>query len=185
MFNLIREMTMRAGDLSYNLERYLIAARKNSLKFKHIGDIEQLKVLRNENEYVLSQDDYFIAYFYVDENDILVAAFVEEQYRNKNILLKFIWFILKYLKLSELKLSDVHSRDTIRAMQKLSDRLSLFWRKDGVDREYSKETIDDFYGTKPTGWILVIKNDGVFEEWPLFFNPNVPDIRQYYDWLFE
>lgn len=193
MFNNLKEMTMIAGDLSYNLERFFNNAIKRKNEFSHIGDIETLKVLNKKydqnTEFLISVNDEFVGYFFTEKisqsHFRLVAAFVKQEYRKQKVFQKFIWFLFRFFKCSEIELSDVHSKNTIDSMQSLSNRLELVWQKDGNEEKYEVDTISKYYGYKPTGWVLVIKNNGVFENWPLFFNSEIPDIRQYYDWLFE
>lgn len=185
----LQEMTMVAGDLSYNLSRYFNSAARSKSSFLHVGDIESIRVLNKGNEFLLDLDQVNCAYFYVKAENSIVeisVAYVDPEFRRQNIFAKFIWFLKRFYHTTEIVIGDVHSKDTIEALKKLSSRFNISWTKDGQKVKYNPEKVDDFYGVnKPTGWKIVLENDGDFSKWPKFFDEQKPDIKQHYDWLLE
>ena len=186
----LKEMTMKAGDLSYNLSRYFNKASKEILEFSHIGDIEdKFKVMKRESEFLVLSQNIPCAYFVVQQKDLKIeisVAFVEDSFRKQSIFAKFIWFLKRFFHSNEIMLSDVHSKDTIESLKRLNNRFLIHWEKDGVKVKYDPDEIEKYYGiSKPTGWKIVLENDGNFLDWPRFFNENIPDIKQHYDWLIE
>jgi hypothetical protein len=188
----LTELTMRAGDLSYNLSRYFTMAIKKISEFSHVGDIEDdFKVLNLDSEFLIIEntDEKPIAYFYVKDvnQDIeILIAYVESTFRNKNVFTKFIWFLKRFYNTHSIYLSDVHSKDTIEVVKKLSLRFNVFWEKDGHKEKYDPENLDSYYSyDHPTGWKIVLENSGDFSNWPKFFNESIPDVKQFYDWLLE
>jgi hypothetical protein len=184
------EMTMKVGNLSYNLSRYFAKASKEIEQFKHVGDIEdQFKVLNRDSEFLLTSNDVPCAYFFVKHDDALTeisVAYVEESFRKQGVFAKFIWFLKRFFSADKITLSDVHSSDTVEALKKLKNRFSIFWEKDNKREKYDPNNTEKYYSdSKPTGWKVVLENDGDFSNWPRFFDLNRPDIRQHYDWLIE
>ena len=185
----LREMTAKAGSMENGLLPYAQKAQARKDQFSHVGDIENIVVLKSGLEFLLYSDSDFVGYFYIDKNKdrfVLRLAFVDKGFRRQNVLEKFIWFLVKHEAVEELEISDVHSQDTIDAFKKLSYRMDLFWEKDGKQEKYDLLNLSKHYGAKQTGWVLIVKNDGAkkaFEDWPRY--NNVPDPRCLYDWLLE
>lgn len=181
------EMTMKAGSLSAQLGRYMLGYVHDRKSYQHVGDIEHLQVLlkeiKGQKNYLLMDSDTGVGFFELEKNEIL-ALYIEDKYRRQGIAAKMIWFLKKHEGYSKLTLSDVHSPDTVEMVKKLSKKFDVSWTKGNEKVKYDPEEIDKFYShQKPTGWKIMLENDGDFSDWPRFFNG--PDPRCHYDWLIE
>ena len=189
-------MTMKAGDLSH-LKKYfvdIVAEREN---YKHIGDIEQFQVLKKNDIYLLMSKDVGVAFFEVQKCDaseaepysnstLINVTYIDDVFRGKDLLEKFIWFLKRHEGGSKILLGDIHSAMMVNAVKKLSKRFETSWVKKDEKVKYDPTNVDDFYGAgHTTGWQIMFENQGNFESWPRFFNEDSPDIKQYYYWLLE
>ena len=185
--NELLEMTMKAGDLSH-LKNYFTEFVDDQSSYKHIGDIEHFKVLKKDNIYLLMSGSTGVAFFEVRKvykSLLLDIIYIDEPFRGKDVLEKFIWFLKKHKGGSKITIGDVHS-EKVNAIKKLSKKFEISWVKGNQKIKYDPEKINDFYGTgHTTGWQIMLENDGDFSDWPLFFNEQSPDIKQYYYWLLE
>jgi hypothetical protein len=194
----LREMTMKAGNLSYNLKRffdkYVITFHEDH-SYEHVGDIEKFQVYKfPEDEwfiYLLMEKETGVAFFEVKTDTdydakLINVAYIDNKFRGQNVLEKFIWFLKRHEKSPKIMIGDVHSEMMVPAIKKLSKKFKTHWVKDDKKIEYDPEKIDDFYGIgHSTGWLVMFENEGNFESWPRFFNEKSPDFRQLYDWLLE
>ena len=183
----ISEMTQRAGDIESGMLRYVENAKSRFDSFKRIGDIEEhCQVFKLDNEYLLYDSDRFIGYFFIDKNGErfrLRLAFVDRDYRGKNYFEYFIWFLVRHESMEEIEISDVHSIATEEALKKLSYRMDLHWEKDGKKEKYEPGSVNKYYGARPTGWVVVICNEGAtkaFEDWPRYFDLKIGHIGIFY-----
>ena len=181
-------MTMKAGNLEAKLIQsfdYLKSTKKDSMK--HVGDIENVDVLFEDNIYFLKTKTDDIGFFQVLKHDneaIIQNMYIDTPFRRQGLMSKFFFFLKRNEGYDKIRLGDVHSKDTIIAIQKIAHRFTTYWEKNGQTEPYSSETINDFYSpTKPTGWTIVLENDGDFSSWPKFNNSL--DVRCDYSWLFN
>jgi hypothetical protein len=190
-------MTMKAGDLSYNLKRFFTHAVEERETYKHIGDIEQIQVFKKNDIYLLKKEDIGVAFFEVktynssetkpyNDATLINVAYIDDDFRGKNILEKFIWFLKRHEHASKILLGDIHSAMMVNAVKKLSKRFETSWVKKNEKIKFDPIKADDFYGVgHTTGRQIMFENQGDFESWPRFFNEDSPDIKQYYYWLLE
>lgn len=185
----LAEMTAHAGSQEHFLKQYVEHALSQLDKFEYVGDIEgNCQVLRLQMQYLLVNKEEFIGYFYVDDSGqraALKMAYVNPKFRRQSFFSKFIWFIVRHEGVKHLEISNVHSKDTFETLKKLSNRMDLFWEKDGKREKYDPNNLEKYYGSKPTGWVVVVENEDDFSGWPRFFDINKPDMKQHYDWLLE
>lgn len=199
------EMTMKAGDLTKTvkiyLSQYVDELEKHPDRFEHVGDIEQIKVFKKKENrwfiYLLMSEEIGVGYFEVHisgasekepfkNSSLIEVAYIDEKFRGKSLLEKFIWFLKKHEGTSKILIGDVHSSMMVPAIKKLSKRFDTNWVQDEKKVKYDPETVDEYYNTSAsTGWLVMFENQGSFEGWPIFFNEASPDFRQRYDWLLE
>lgn len=190
----LHEMTMQAGSLEAPLRKAFEHISFNEKqKYSHVGDIEEIKVLRGNDIYFLTSEQHDIGFFQVinhGDTGLIQNMFVDTPFPKKGIMSKFFWFLKRNEGFDRIKLGDVHSLDTTQAIQKIAHRFNkVYWERGnkltGVEtRPFSPNTIDQFYGTTaPTGWSIVLENDGDFSNWPKFFN--IVDVHTHYDWIFN
>lgn len=197
------EMTMKAGDLSSNLKRYFDDYVKYHEAYKHVGDIEKIQVLKNSDDhssiYLLMMQEVGVAFFEVnvydsaedqpyDDSTLINVAYIDDEFRGKGILEKFIWFLKKHENASKILMGDVHSTMMVPAIKKLSKKFETSWVKKDQKIKYDPdpEELKNYYHPGgSTGWMVMLENQGSFEVWPIFFNESSPDFRQRYDWLLE
>lgn len=183
----ITEMTMRAGHMDQHLNQFFKNIAKQKTEFKHVGDIENIQVLFKEQIYLLTKDATPLAFFQVyDEapNAILKVAFVDAPFRKQGIFSKFIWFLKRNEGYKRIILGDVHSPDTIAAVDYISHRFNVYWDNGKEQQPYQADIVDRFYSNfQPTEWRLVLENEGDFSSWPKFYN--IADIHTWYEWILK
>jgi hypothetical protein len=162
----LKEMTMKAGDLSSSLKGYFEQVLKHQHEYEHVGDIEGIKVLKKEQLYLLMSQEVGAGFFEVkptSEHALLNVGYIAEEFRGKGILEKFILFLKIHENFSKILLGDVHSVMMVTALKKLSKKFKASWVKGAEKVEYDPANVADFYhDMKPTG-----------------------DFRKSYDWLLE
>ena len=193
----LSEMTLKAGDLSNSLNLIFQRIKREHDNFEHIGDIGNIKVLQNENFYLLEVDEPIGFFEVLSINDSRLEirnAFIDQSQRGNNLFEKFVWFLKRILHFKEIQLGDIHSQDTVALLKKLSLRFDISWEKGSEKEKYSPEKADNFYSVKkPTGWKIVLENDGDFSSWPRFNKGVINgkevdmslDVRSDYSWVFN
>lgn len=188
------EMTMLAGSLDYNMSRFLpMYAKKFPESYKHVGDIEDVQVWFDDTDkiYLIIREKPE-GWFYVVENSLgfeIKGAYLLPSLRGKRLFEKFIWFLKKHEGMSLIVLGDVHSDITKQVVSKLvdADRFTVSWyninTKEKVNFHDQPELGYSRAGS--TKWRVIIENDGDFSDWPRFYDPSKPDIKQWYDFLIE
>lgn len=181
----ITEMTMRAGRMDQHLELFFKNVSEQRTEFKHVGDIEDIQVLFKEQIYLLVKDIESLAFFQVHNETpdaILNVAFVDAPFRKQNIFSKFIWFLKRNEGYKRIILGDVHSPDTVAAVDHISHRFNVYWDNGKEQQPYKPDSVENFYHDQhPTGWRLVLENKGDFSSWPKFYNTT--DIHTWYEWI--
>ena len=163
--------TMRGGNLDKESEAY---ANTNSSIWKsseHIADIEDFQVRQHNNIYSVWDGDILVGTTSLSSDVIPIvdSVWVNPEYRSKDIFSKLIWFYKTRLGHSKILLGDFHSKTMQAVVTHGLSRFHKSWYKDGVTEPFDVATIDNFYsGFKKTGWRLMLENDGVFENWPMF-----------------
>ena len=139
-------------------------------KGKHIGDIEDYKLLQEGIYYSLWDQETLIAYCSLStSNNEVDDVWVHEQYRGKKLFSMLLWFFKTRLNRTPLMLGSVHSS----AMQEVVKGLSRFKKywfnlRSNEKALFSIDTVDSFYShSGSTAWRLMLENTGEFN-WPKF-----------------
>jgi len=170
----INEMTMKAGSYEH-LESHLSAFEKVKEEGVHCGDIEHYNVYRRERssiliDYAIFLQDKIIAFFVIDSGE-LSTAFVSKSERKKGLFSAFLFFLKRNEGMNEIILVDLHNEDTINAIKRIYKRFKTSWVK-GDEKVDFDPTIEKPYYLlmKPTGWKIMLENDGDFSNYLKFFN---------------
>ena len=177
-------------DSYEKLDQYLPHYTKLIHTDTHIGDIQNFNVYKQmDNEYTdyaisdSSDTKDAIAFYRLKDNEVMIM-YVKPQYRKQKILSMFLFFLKQNENFSKIVLNDRQSEDTVEAVKKISKRFKIHWIKGDEKVPYDINTIDNFYSVeKPTGWKLVLENDGDFSNHPKFWQPL--DSRCWYEPLVE
>jgi hypothetical protein len=98
-------------------------------------------------------------------------AYVVEVHRKQGLFSAFLFFLKRNEGLSKIVLGELQSEATVEAVRRIYKRFDASWKKDGYREPYDPATVDKYYSsTKPTGWKIVLENDGDFSSWPKFFD---------------
>lgn len=188
---------MRAGNLSGHLSNYFNQEIKNIEHYVHVGDIEKIQVFKRDYGtsgilYILKKDEEYISFsqvFEISKNRVLLKnTFTVEKYRRQHVFVNFLFFLKRNEGYSEIEFDDIHSVDTQLLIPTLTKRFNISWenKKSGEKVKYSNTDGDKYYSrSRPTGWVLLLENDGDFSDWPKFFEEHRPDNQGYYYWLFQ
>jgi hypothetical protein len=96
----------------------------------------------------------------------------------------FLVFLKRVEHFNRIILGDLHSEDTIKAVQRIYKRFNTFWFDGTKKIPYDPETIDQFYGlTTKTPWKIILENDYDWSDWPTEWNPL--DLRTWYSGLLD
>lgn len=172
VIEIINEMTMRGSNFDDIAEKF---GQMNALRWfsngKHIGDIEQYKVVQDGIYYSVWDNDVLIAFSSLkDSNNEVDDIWVAPSYRGQKIFSKLIWFYKTRLHKNRLMLGPVHSK-TMQDLVVGMNRFNKAWvniRTNEVE-PFSAETVDDFYSyTGSTPWRLILENENDFTNWPMF-----------------
>ena len=181
----LHEMTMKVGQMNQEdgfYAKYLTQASSEQSDYDYVGDIEYIKVMQQDDVFLLVIDGNAIAFFQVSVQGELLNAYVSATHRNTGVFTKFIWFLKRTLNYSRIIFGDRHSPDTQEVVKRLHKRFNVYWSNGIATREFDPNNTDEFYSDKaPTGWKIILENDGDFSEWPKSFN--LLDSRTHFDWL--
>ena len=176
--NLITEMTMRGGNFDISATEYSKSFLKHLDKFTYIADIEDFKVLKwqylkSDTFFLLIKDDQVISSCkvldYLDGIKMIRNIWTDRNYRGNGILSKLLWFFKTRLNYSRMVLGDLHSEDTQKVVKNGLSKFKKSWYKNGKQEPFSADTLNNFYSdSKATGWLVMLENDGQFENWPMF-----------------
>jgi hypothetical protein len=185
----LSEMTMKAGNLGPALKNYFNHFSANLDGFVHVGDIEKIQVLKKDDIYFLKTADVSVGFFQVLQKPnscTLQNAFIDDSFRGLKLFEKFIWFLKRNEGYDKIFMGDTHSKDMQNAIKSLSHRFNISWVKDNEKQPYNPDNTDKYYHSmKPTGWVILLENDGDFTDWPKFFNEGLVCVKQYYDWILD
>ena len=175
--NLLAEMTMRGGNFDIPATEYVKAFEKHLNNFTHIADIEDFKVMKwvylnVDTFFLLLKDEKIVCFAKVQNKDNLKMVrniWTDKEFRGKGLLSKLLWFFKTRLNYSKMVLGDMHSHDTQQIVKGGLSKFEKFWYKDGKQEPFSLQTLDTYYNdSKPTGWLVMLENDGQFDNWPMF-----------------
>ncbi len=182
--NNIREMTMRGPSMENQLSTFFKSIADDKNNYDHVGDIEEINVLKNNDVYLLITDNKPVGFYQVIPHDNVAeikSAYTAPDFRRKGILTNFIWFLKRNEGFSRIRIGDVQSTDTIEAIKRIAKRFNAYWENEnGETVPYNVDTIDQFYSDmQPTGWKIVLENDYDFSDWPKFYE--IPNIKCLYE----
>lgn len=168
----IYEMTMRGPDFDIVAEKFgQMNAGRWFANGKHIGDIEQYKVIQDGIYYSFWDNDILIAFSSLtDSNNEVDDVWVANDYREQKLFSKLLWFFKTRLHRNRLMLGSVHSK-TMQQIVAGMNRFKKSWINIRTNDEapFSVETLDDFYSyAGATPWRLILENEGDFTGWPMF-----------------
>lgn len=185
----LHEMTMAAGNMSEQLKRYFDICIQEQDTFDHVGDIENIKVLKRDEIYLLISNTTPVAFYQVLNHSptaILQNAYVDGDFRGQNTTAKFLWFLKRNEGFKQIQMGDIQSEDMVAVIKKIAHRFNTTWRRGDEIEPYDPTTTDKFYDSMgKTGWVVVMENDGDFSDWPKYYDPNVLDNRCWYNMMLK
>lgn len=180
----VAEMAIRGGNFETIGQEYADTHKAAWAAGDKVGDLDNLTVKKSATTYSLWDDAEFIAALRVRPAGDAFAIddiWVEPRRRGQKLLIKLLLFLKTRENMQRLVLADVHSDNMIALLR--ANGLKLFkkyWVNDkGEVKEFSPETLDDFYGAGR--WKLVLENTSDFSEWPRFNGEGY--VQQSYDVL--
>lgn len=185
----VGEMTMKAGTFG-RLEKDLPEYQHLLEVGEHCGDIEEFEIYKKDRkgliDYAAFLDKKVVAFFTLDKNEI-VAAFVIKELRKKGLFSAFLFFLKRNEGISQIILGEIHSKDTIEAVKRIYKRFNTSWVKDGKKEKFEPGVEEPYYSIeKPTGWKIMLENDGDFSKWQKFYHRKLlPDTRLLEMYYFE
>ena len=170
----IIEMTMKAGSLEHRLGSDLPFYQLLLADGEHCGDIEEFEIYKKERkglwDYAAFLNKEVVAYFTLDKNEI-VAAFVKKEFRKKGLFSAFLFFLKRNENISQILLGEIQSKDTIEAVKRIHTRFKTSWVNGSKKEKFDPNIEEPYYSNmSPTGWKIMLENDGDFSHWPKFFN---------------
>jgi len=175
---------MKTGSTDYILVQYFEQYAKDINSYQHIGDIEELKVFYKDTIYLIQKENKCVAFFHVLEennNALFEVAYVIPEMRRQKITSLFVWFLKRNQGYSKIIFGDKHSINAVDTVKEIGHRFNLYWIKDNDIQPFDPDTISQYYSLEhPTGWKLMLENNGNFTNWPKYFNNKIPDTRCFY-----
>jgi hypothetical protein len=169
----ISEMTMKVPSYEA-LENYMPQFNHLINDGFHCGDIEHFNIYRKQRDsftdYAAFLEGKIVAFFVLDGNEI-TNAFVSKDYRKKGLFSAFLFFLKRNEGLSKIILGDNHSYETIEAVKRIHKRFETSWFKGDEKVPYNPQQDSPYYSmSKPTGWKIMLENDGDFSKWQKYFH---------------
>jgi hypothetical protein len=137
---------------------------------KHVGDIENFKVLQDGIHYSVWDNDTLVAFTSLSDTNVVDDVWVNPAYRGKKVFSMLLWFYKTRLGRDKLMLGPVHSPQ----MQEIVKGLSRF-NKNWVNvntheiEPFSIDTLNDYYSSgRITPWRLMLESQLSGIEWPMF-----------------
>jgi hypothetical protein len=168
----IQEMTMRGPNFDNVAQEFVGKNQARWKKYgKHIGDIEDYKVLQDGIYYSVWDNDAIVAVTSLSNaSNEVDDVWVSPQYRGKKIFSMLLWFFKTRLQRDKLLLGPIHSASMQEVVKGLS-RFNKSWvniRTNEI-KPFSSDTVDEFYSyAGPTQWRLMLENSGDFSSLPKF-----------------
>src|SRR5574343_343072 len=106
------EMTMRGPNYDKVAQDFgAMNQERWKTRGKHVGDIEQFKVLQDGIHYSLWNNDVLVAYSSLSsENNVVDDIWVNPEYQNQRVFSKMLWFFKTRLNRNPLMLGPIHSQ---------------------------------------------------------------------------
>lgn len=168
-------MTMRNSDTSYEEFSQALSYYQDLYNVGiHCGDIEDTQVIKAERgkltDYAFFQQTKCVG-FAILNNNVVVNVYVIPENRKRGLFSAFLFFLKRNEGMHQIVLGDTQSEQTVSAVKRIYKRFNTFWIKDGEKIPYDPNTIDQFYSIAgPTGWQIMLENDGDFSHWPKFWS---------------
>jgi len=180
----LNEITMKVDSLEKQLSKFFKSISENRNDYKHVGDIEEINVYKNNDIYLLITDNKPVGFYQVimsNKTGEVQNAYTAPEFRRNGIFTKFIWFLKRNEGYDRIRIGDVQSTDTIEAIKRIAKRFNAYWENEnGETVPYDINTIDQFYSSMhPTGWKIVLENYYDFSDWPKFYE--IPNIKCLYE----
>ena len=177
---------MKGGDYDSAARDYVARSTSLWLKSSMVGDLDDFTVRRLGSVFSLWNKEEFAATVSAKESElgyVIDDIWVDPKYRGQKLLVKLLLFLRTRENMNKLVLGDVHSDDTVAMLR--GNGLKLFrkhWiNNQGKVREFSPDTIDEFYGAGH--WKLVLENHTDFSSWPRYNSLDEGYIKTSYDVL--
>jgi len=137
----------------------------------HIGDIQEYHVYNLDTHYSVFNGNNLIAFFVLKDN-VVEVVYVYPEYRRQGLFSMILYFIKRSIGISKIILGSHQSVDMVNSIKKIHQMFKTSWEKDGVKVPYDPNTIDQYYSkSEPTGWKIILENDGDFSNVPKYFVP--------------
>jgi hypothetical protein len=188
----LSELSMRTGRLNDKESKNFV--NNNASVWltdgKIIGQIDRFNLRRYEDMYSLWNDSNYVAsaklsdYGNYSEVNLL---HVDEKYRNQKILSKLLWNFKTRQGKNKLILNQYHSDDLYDVIKNGGlSKFEKYWIDGNGNKEsFDTSSIEKYYSRlKPTGWKLVLENDGNFSDMP-HFTEGKNWITEDYSWQIE
>lgn len=183
------EMTMKVPSYE-NLGQTLPHFQQLKTTGTHCGDIEKYNVFKksrnNMTDYAVFENDTCIAFFVIVNPNILKIGYIIPEKRNIGLSPMFLFFLKRNEGMSQIIMGDKQSEQAIKSLSKTSKLFKTSWVKGNHKVPYDPDTIDQFYNyQQPTGWVVMLENEGDFSDWPKYYVHGVPDLKMYYSSYIE
>jgi hypothetical protein len=184
----ISELSMRTGKLnSRNSQQFV---DKNSSTWytdgKIIGQIDNYYLRKFDNIYSLWDKEQYVASALLD-NDEVNLLHVNSKYRNQKVLSKLLCNFKTRQGKKKLIVNQYHSDDLYDVFKNGGlSRFKKYWQNtSGEIAPFDINTIDKYYSySGPTGWKLVLENNGNFSDMP-HYTDGKNWITEDYSWQIE
>ena len=126
-------------------------------------------------DYAAFLDNKAVAFFTLNKNEI-VAAFVQKDFRKKGLFSAFLFFLKRNENLSQIIIGEIQSQDTVEAVKRIHKRFKTSWVKGDKKEKFDPNVENPYYSfEKPTGWKIMLENDGDFSQWQKFYHKTLQD----------
>lgn len=156
----------------------------------HCGDIEQFNIYKlqrdNLTDYGFFENDICVGFAVLRQNEITNVYIIPEK-RQLGLWSMFLFFLKKNEHMSKIILDNRHSEQMLQALKRIYQVFDTSWIKGDEKIPFDPKTTDQFYSKKePTGWKIMLENDGDFsKEENIFEGLNITDSRSMYFWFLE
>ena len=168
----LKEMAVRGGDLTAVADSWaekLERSLKDDPTNKEVGKIDSFTVRQRFFLHSIWDGDELIAAFTLDNIPSVYCkiddVWVKSDRRGQKMFVKILLFIKNELKCHRIVFGEVHSNETVNLLK--SDGLKAFkkhWQnRAGEIKQFSPDTVDDFYGVGK--WLLVLESG---DDWSRF-----------------
>jgi hypothetical protein len=166
----ISELSMRTGKLNSNNSQRFV--NDNSDMWYRdgeiIGQIDNYDLRKLNDMYSLWDKNQYVASAQLSDSEVNLLH-VDPKYRKQKILSRLLWNFKSRQSKNKLIINQYHSDDLYDVIKNGGlSRFEKYWQhKTGKIAPFDANTIDDYYShIAPTGWKLVLENNGDFSDMP-------------------